>query len=49
MEDFSIYFTVIVTDSNGNTVDEIPPRFYSDEIIHMICEETATLLKMEES
>jgi len=49
MEDFSIYFTVIVTDTSGNTITEIRASKFSDEVLHMIVEETAMILKMEES
>jgi len=45
MEDFSIEFTVIVRDVNDNIVNEIPSRKFSDEAIHLICEDVAKLLK----
>jgi len=44
--DFSIWFTVVVSD--GKTEQEIACRHFSDEVIHMICEETARILKVDE-
>jgi len=48
MDDFSIQFTVIVTDSSGNTITEIPSRKFSDEAIYLICEDVAKILNSEE-
>ena len=48
MEDFNIQFTVIVNDNKGNVINEIPTRYFSDEVIHLICEEVANHLNENE-
>jgi oligoribonuclease (3'-5' exoribonuclease) len=45
MEDFAIEFCVIVTDTKGNVINEISGRKFSDEVLHLICEEVAEMEK----